>query len=145
MARTTQIGYLRQLGSTKRIGGSNPKGATAAVFLAGIQFTFDPTQASATTGAFLPKGAIPILSNVAIGGATGGASPTVDLGSAGDAAGFGNEIAADDNTDLQSTGGDMGAELTVDTEIFAGVGASAATGGSVTAVIYYIMSDDGKA
>ena len=44
-----------------------------------------------------------------------------------------------------ATGGLLGAELTVNTAIWAGVGASAATGGSVIVGVYYIMADDGKA
>jgi len=38
----------------------------------------------------------------------------------------------------------MGTALTADTVIQAGVGASAATGGTVTVGIYYIMVDDGN-
>lgn len=142
MSRTTYNGALRQTGSNFR--SANVDGATPAVFLAGIQFSQDPTAASAGTGKYLPKGAIPMGVQNIDGGATGGTNPTVDVGTSGDADGFANELDADGVTDIVSTTGALiGTELTVDTEIYAGVGASAATGGTVTLIVYYIMADDG--
>lgn len=138
MARTSLTGYTRQYGS-------NGKSATPAVFPAIIQFSFDPTAASASTGKTLPKGAIPLFVQNINGGATGGTTPTVDIGTGGDPDGFANELDADAMTGLINTGALLGIELAVDTVIFAGVGASAATGGTVLAAVYYIMADDGKA
>lgn len=137
MSRTSYTGYLRQYG--------NSKGASPAVLKACIQFTFDPTQASASTGVCLPKGAIPIAAQNINGGGTGGSSPTIDIGTSGDPDGFGNEMAADSTTVEVISGALIGVELTVDTEIFAGVGASASGGGSVLACVWYLMADDAKA
>ena len=52
---------------------------------------------------------------------------------------------ADSISAVSKTGTLIGVELTENTEIFAGVGASAATGGSVRGAIYYFMADDGAA
>ena len=41
------------------------------------------------------------------------------------------------------TGAELAVALTADTEIEAGVGASAATGGTFSALVSYIMPDDG--
>ncbi len=138
MARTSYVGYLRQYGSTKN--------ATPAVLMVGIQVPFDPTQASAGTGKILPKGAI-VMAVQSFGGATGGTNPTVDMGTAGDPDGWTNELDADvpNASGFSNNGILQGTVLTVDTEIFAGVGGSAATGGTVETVVYYIMEDDGKA
>jgi len=138
MARTSLTGYTRQYGS-------NAKTATPAVFLSIIQFSFDPTAATASTGKTLPKGAIPLFVQNINGGATGGTLPTVDVGTAGDADGLANELDADGVTGFINTGALLGVELAVDTLIFAGVGASAATGGTVFAAVYYMMADDGSA
>ena len=58
--------------------------------------------------------------------------------------GFADEAAANAYSGLLTTGSLMGTALTVDTVIQAGVGASAATGGTVTVGIFYIMVDDGN-
>ena len=137
MARTSHTGYLRQYGSAGKSGTPSP-------FICAVQFSFDPTAATASTGKTLPKGAIPIYVQ-SYGGATGGTNPTVDLGTAGASNGFGNEVDADDVSALIVGGSLNGVELTVDTLIFAGVGASAATGGTTTATVYYVMADDGSA
>ena len=142
MARTSNTGYNRQYGSNK--------GATPAVFPACIQFTFDPTQVSASVNKFLPAGGIPVGVQVITGGATGGASPTIDIGTQAASDGFGNELRADLVSDqvasIASGGGALiGVPLATNTEIFAGVGASAATGGSVLVGVYYIMADNGGA
>lgn len=135
MSESTLKGYWRQKGT---------KGATPAVGLLALTFSFDPTQSSAGVGKVLPKGAIPLSVANLNGGATGGTNPTVDIGTSGDSDGFSNELDADGATAPVITGALLGAELTEDTEIYAGVGASAATGGSVTAMINFIMADDGS-
>lgn len=137
MARTSTKGYIRQYGSNK--------GATPAVGLYAIQFSFDPTQASASVGKVLPKGAIPLFAQDLDGGATGGANPTVDIGISGTTNGFANELDADDPGGFEIGGSLLGIELTAETLIFAGVGSSAATGGTVKVAIWYMMADDGSA
>jgi len=137
MARTSHTGYMRQYGGTKS--------ATPATFLAVIQFDLDPTVASFNTGFILPKGSVPMFVQNMNGGATGGASPTIDVGTQADNDGLTDELAAEVRSGLVRSGDLIGTELTVDTPIFAGVGASAATGGSVRVGVYYIMADDGKA
>jgi len=137
--RTTTHGYWRQRG------GSNSKG-TPAVYEAFIKIAFDPTQVLAGTGAWLPKGAIP-TGVITLGGGTGGASPTVDVSLAGGAAGgLANEVVADTLSMTKLVAGaELGIELTADTQIEAGVGASAATGGTTTVLVSYLMADDGVA
>lgn len=137
MARTSTTGYIRQYG--------NNKSATPAVLPAVIQFSFDPTAASASVSKVLPIGAIPLFVQNIDGGATGGTNPTVDIGILGNTNGFADELDADAKGGLVSGGALMGVELTTDTTIQAGVGASAATGGTVTIGLYYIMADDGSA
>jgi hypothetical protein len=93
---------------------------------------------------WLPAGAIP-LGVTTLGGATGGVSPTIDVSLAGGAAGgLANELPADaaDAVEVQ-TGAELGAVLTADTQIEAGVGASAATGGIAGFLVSYIIVDDG--
>ena len=134
MPKSTIAGYWRQYGSTSA--------ATAAVFAAAIKIAFDPTQAAAASGATLPKGAIPIGVQ-SFGGATGGTNPTVDVGTSGDTDGFANELDADGVTAITATGALLGIELTADTAIHVGVGASAATGGTTTILVFYVMADSG--
>lgn len=131
MARTTSRSYLRHKGSSA---------ATPAVGLQGIEISFDPTQASASLGVTLPKGA-KVLRVDGFGGATGGTNPTVDIGTSTDSDAFAAEQDADAATSA-GTGASTFTELTEDTEVYGGVGASAATGGTFVGVIVYIMADD---
>jgi hypothetical protein len=133
---TTSKGYRR----TK-----HTKLSTPAVDVLALQVTQDPTAASAGTGKYLPKGCIPLWVSNVNGGATGGTSPTIDVGTSVDPDGFANELDADGVTAPVVTGALLGVELTADTEIYAGVGASAATGGSVILNVYYMFADDGRA
>lgn len=135
MSKTTFKSYVRQRGSAS---------ATPSVGFQVMQFSFDPTQASATTSKTLPKGATPLFAQNINGGATGGTSPTVNIGTSGDPDGFATGLDADGATGLITGGALLGTELTTDTEIYAGVGGSAATGGSVTAAVYFIMADAGE-
>lgn len=136
MASSTIKGYWRQ---------KPTKSATPSVGLLGIKFSFDPTQASATVSKTLPIGAIPLFVQNLDGGATGGTSPNVNVGTSGDANGYADGLDADNATGLTNTGLLLGTALTAETEIYAGVGSSAATGGTVNAVLYYMMSDSGDA
>jgi hypothetical protein len=141
--RSTFAGYIRQRGSSNP-SGAGRTGGTPGTFKCFVQVAFDPTAAAAGTGVYLPAGAVP-LGVTTLGGATGGASPTVDLQLAGGtAAGLANELDADTASAVEvQTGADLGVALTANTEIEAGVGASAATGGTTTALVSYIIADDG--
>lgn len=136
MAKTTLTGFQRWYGS-------NGKNATPSVPFQAIKISFDPTQVSADTGKVYPKGAIPLFA-ISFGGATGGTNPTVDIGTLAASDAFTQELPADAYS-APVPGTTSGVELTVDTPIFAGVGASAATGGTVTAIVVFTMSDDGSA
>lgn len=136
MAKSTITGYWRFYGGNKN--------ATPAVLNAALKLSFDPTQATAATGVILPKGAIPLAVR-GMSGSTGGTNPTIDVGISGNGDGFADNLVSDAVTGETVTGVLLGIELTVDTEIFAGVGASAATGGTTTVIVQYIMADDGSA
>jgi len=110
------------------------KSGVGAVLLA-TEVSFDPTQVSAGTGVILPKGAV-ITGITSLGGATGGTNPTVDIGTAGTSDLFGPELDAD-TPGIGTLGAGAYIALTADTEVFAGVGASAATGGTCVALIQY--------
>lgn len=112
---------------------------TAAIAVYALVIAFDPTAASAATSYVLPKGARVILVQ-SLGGATGGTNPTVDIGSAADPDGFANELDAD-GVSSTGSGALTGTTLSADTTVYAGVGASAATGGTTTVVIQFVMSD----
>lgn len=103
-----------------------------------LRASFDPTSAPQLSLGTLPKGAIP-LGVDSLGGATGGTNPTVDIGTAADNDGLANELDAD-GVAFNGTGALTGVELTTNTEIFGKVGASAATGGTTTVVVKYIMA-----
>ena len=117
------------------------RSASAGVPLLVAQIAFDPTAASAGTGFVLPKGAV-ITAMTSLGGSTGGTLPTVDIGVEGATDTIANELASD----VAGTAGTVGsagfAPLAANTEVWAGVGASAATGGTTTVVINYFIVDD---
>ena len=123
---------------------SGPKGDAYAGSVALVaEISFDPTAASASTGVTLPSGAI-ITDVVPDGGATGGASPTIDIGTSGTSDAYVAEGDADGRTSALAAGtlgAGAGVALTADTLVYAGVGASAATGGTVTAKIMYYRQD----
>ena len=119
------------------------KNATNSVLSASFQATFDPTSVTQILLGTLPAGAIP-LQVYSLGGATGGANPTVDIGTIADPDGFANELDAD-GVVFNGVGALTGIALTVDTPVYGTVGASAATGGATTVIINYVMVDDGSA
>lgn len=135
MARSTIRGFWRQRGTDT---------ATPSVALQYLQFSLDPTQASAATGMILPRGAIVVGVQNLNGGATGGTNPVVDIGTEADNDGFVDGLDADGITSPITTGALLGSALTADTEIYAGVGAAAATGGTVLVAVTFIMEDDGQ-
>ena len=150
MANTTFQGVVRSYG-----GGS--KGThTPGVMTQSVQISFDPTQSSATnvrigTSATsgetltLPAGAIPI-SLAVLGGATGGTNPTVDIGTSADPDGLFNEVDADTTGgDIVGAGGALAVAggLVADATVTGMKGSSAATGGTFTGILTYVMANNG--
>ena len=148
MATTTFQGIVRSYGGGIK-GTHTPTPVTQSV-----QVSFDPTAASATnvrirTSATsgetltLPAGAIPI-SFLTIGGAAGGSSPTVDIGSSGDPDGLFNEVDADSKGSLKGADGALvvAGGLAASITVTASVGASAATSGTFTGVLTYAMANN---
>ena len=97
--------------------------------------SIDPTAATAGTGFILPSGSVPTGIS-SLGGATGGTNPTIDVGTSGTSDLFANELDAD-TVGAGTVGAGGFIPLTVDTEVYAGVGASAATGGTTIFVLHY--------
>ena len=122
MATTTFTGVVR-----------SGKHLSAGVVSLNAVISFDPTKATHGTGFVLPKGAV-LTGIESLGGSTGGASPTVDVGIDGTPAYFADELEADAYTvgTLLKPG-----PLAEDTEVFVGVGTSAATGGETIISIQY--------
>lgn len=149
MANTTFQGVVRSYG-----GGS--KGThTPGVMTQSVQISFDPTETSATnvrigTSAssgetlVLPAGAIPV-SIMTIGGATGGTNPTVDIGTSADDDGLFNEVDADTKGSVKGADGALAVAggLAADATVTGKVGASAATGGTYTGILTYVMANNG--
>lgn len=135
MARTTFRNLIRNAGASRA--------SFAGVPVLVMRVSFDPTSATQILLGTLPAGAIP-LGVQSLGGATGGASPTVDIGTIASNAGIANEVDADTLTLTYTTGVLTGIPLTADTPIYGKVGASAATGGTTTVLINYIFADNGK-
>lgn len=150
MGKSTFQGLIRSHGGAAREDGVTPGVSTLAAVIA-----FNPTNASATavrigtsatSGAFftLPRGAIPI-SFVSLGGATGGASPTVDIGTAASPAGFFDEADADTKGVITGANGALvtGTGITAAVQVTGRVGASAAAGGTTVGIFNYTVFDDG--
>ncbi len=113
----------------------------AGSMLMALPVTLVPAAASASVSITLPSGAIP-LGFQHDGGATGGTNPTFDMGTAASSAIFINEGVADAAGFVGVNGTGANVALTTATTIYAGVGASAATGGSITGMFLYVMTDD---
>jgi len=148
MANTTFQGVVRSYGGGIK-GTHTPTPVTQSV-----QISFDPTESSATnvrvgTSAtsgqtlVLPAGAIPI-SIMTIGGATGGTNPTVDIGTSADDDGFFNEVDADTAGTLKGADGALAVAggLAADATVTGKVGSSAATGGTFTGILTYVMANN---
>ena len=149
MATTTFQGIVRSNG------GAGKGNATPSVVTLSEVISFDPTAASATavrigtsatTGEtfVLPEGAVPV-SFMTIGGATGGTNPTVDIGTSADDDGFFNEADADTKGSLKGADGALvvAGGITAAATVTGKVGASAATGGTITGVFTYTVVDNG--
>ena len=149
MATTTFQGIVRSNGGAGK-GNSTPSVVTLSEVI-----SFDPTAAAATNVRIgtssssgndfvLPAGAVPI-SFMTIGGATGGTNPTVDIGTSADDDGFFNEADADTKGALKGADGALvvaGGTTAIST-VTGKVGASAATGGTITGVFTYTVVDSG--
>ena len=149
MATTTFQGIVRSNG------GAGKGNATPSVVTLSEVISFDPTAASATAVRIgtssssgetfvLPTGAVPV-SFMTIGGATGGTNPTVDIGSSADPDGFFNEVDADTKGSLKGADGALvvAGGISAATTVTGNVGASAATGGTITGVFTYTVVDSG--
>tara|TARA_E500000318_G_scaffold46402_1_gene43746 strand:+ start:128 stop:583 length:456 start_codon:yes stop_codon:yes gene_type:complete len=149
MATTTFQGIVRSNGGAGK-GNSTPSVVTLSEVI-----SFDPTAAAATNVRIgtssssgetfvLPVGAVPV-SFMTIGGATGGTNPTVDIGTSADDDGFFNEVDADTKGSLKGADGALvvaGGTTAIST-VTGKVGASAATGGTITGVFTYTVVDSG--
>lgn len=160
MATTTFQGVVRSAG------GDGRKVVSPGSMMMSAPFHIaDPTAAATTrvtrsplddANLVLPANAV-VISITVDGSATGGASPTFDLGSEGyndgtsDPDALINEGAADGgkmvfNFASAEAGDSMAAPLSATQPVYitGGVGASAPTGGTITGIISYFVSDDGK-
>ena len=141
MATTTFQGKIRSLG-----GATREDGVTPATLVHSLHCTVDPTAASAGIGKYLPADSY-VINVIGAGGATGGTNPTIDVGTSADPVGFANELDADatftDAVQATTGGALLGVRNTAVTEVYAGVGASAATGGTTTFFIQYVVGDSG--
>ena len=149
MATTTFQGIVRSNG------GAGKGNATPSVVTLSEVISFDPTAGAATNVRIgsssssgetfvLPAGAVPV-SFMTIGGATGGTNPTVDIGTSADDDGFFNEVDADTKGALKGADGALvvaGGTTAIST-VTGKVGASAATGGTITGVFTYTVVDSG--
>ena len=143
-------------GVVRSYGGGTKGTHTPVPMTQSVQISFDPTATSATnvrigTSATsgetltLPAGAIP-LSLVVLGGATGGTNPTVDIGTSADPDGLFNEVDADTTgNDIVAANGALSVAggLAADATVTGIVGSSAATGGTFTGVLTYVMAEAG--
>ena len=142
-------------------GGDTTKTAYAGSMVMFAAFTFDPTQVSGTVknangqAIVLPVGAV--VTNISTsGGATGGTSPTIDMGftlyTTGTASpqNLLNETPADSKQSVNWAGATAGTSLgtvmsaTEFVYITGRAGSSAATGGTITGRIEYYVPTDGQ-
>lgn len=120
--------------------GGKKGGSTAISGVIGVaRGSFDPTSSTQVELFTLPAGAVPLMV-ASFGGATGGASPTVDIGTTGDDDGMANELDAD-GAAISNAGVLLNTQITADTTIYGKVGASAATGGTTEVAVFYVMED----
>jgi len=158
--KTTFASFLRSNGgdqSRVAYAGSVPMVAqfyvsNAAASTANVQVSSTDTRA-----VVLPENAI-VDMVLTVGAATGGSSPTIDLGIADydggstitDTDGLGDNLRSDINARQDLASGQAGTlidnqtKLTEKAVVTATVGDSAPTGGTLSGVIYYHIQDDGK-
>lgn len=137
------MGRVTRFPSGVAAGGAS-SGATSAGAIFAMRFAFDPTSASQVLLGTLPAGAVPI-DVIGYGGATGGTNPTVDIGTSGDNDGYANELDCDAAGVSAVAAAAIGAlkntQVTVPTAVYGKVGASAATGGTFSGAILYVIED----
>ena len=144
MARNTFSGYLRQHGHGRKGDGENP-GSTPAVVPSTVTFSFSPITDAGTgndSGVVLPKGARVLETIVAGADVDGGTSPTFNIGYTGAL----TELAANQAT-ANAAARLLAAKapLAANTPVLWGLGTgTAATAGTITATIVYVMDDDGS-
>jgi len=114
-------------------------GHTGSVVLA-LPISFDPAAAAADTGINLPASCI-VVGFAHDGGGTGGTNPTLIVGTSADTNGYITAAAADAAGLAGIDGALANTATTAATAIYAGVGTSAATGGTVTGNILYKFVD----
>lgn len=123
-------------------GGRGPNaGSYAGSVTLTAQGSFDPTATSQVALFTLPSGAIP-LATQSFGGATGGTNPTVNIGTSGDPDGIAAGLDADGTAFDGASGALIGTAFTTDTAVYGVVGGSAATGGTTSVAVWYVMEDE---
>jgi hypothetical protein len=157
--KTTFTGFVRSNGGDQdRItyAGSIPMVAQFYVANAAASTTDVQISSTNTDPVILPEGAI-VDMVLTVGAATGGSSPTIDLGVVDydggtdivDTDGLGDNFRSDINARQDVASGQAGTlvanqtKLTERAKVTATVGTSAPTGGTLSGVIYYHIQDDG--
>lgn len=129
--------------SVKLGGGDLRFTEASAVFY--MPYSFDPTSATAIILGYVPPNA-KIIDVVSFGGATGGTSPTINVGTTTTA----NELAAALRADVSrsamatntiASGANAVISAVTSSPIYGKVGASAATGGTAVGYVAYIVLD----
>jgi hypothetical protein len=163
MGKTTFTGIVRSNG------GDNKRETYAGSVQLAAQFYFDPTanagtdvqvSSTDTRKVVLPQNGV--VTGISFNGdATGGTSPTIDMGYTDfdggttfvDIDGLLNEADADAGAVVTVWGGDatagaslgdVGTPMSERVKIVGGKGSSAATGGTITGIIYYYVKDAGN-
>lgn len=125
------------------MGGSSSRASSAGV-IGALRFSFDPTSATQILLGYMPAGAVP-MDVIGYGGATGGTNPTVDIGTVASNAIFANELDADaagtSAVAAATIGTGKNTQLTALTPVYGKVGASAATGGTFSGAILFVIED----
>jgi len=157
--KTTFTGFVRSNGGDQdRITYAGSIPMVAQFYVANAAASTADVQISSTNTdpVILPEGAI-IDMVLTVGAATGGSSPTIDLGVVDydggtdivDIDGLANEARSDINARQDVASGQAGTlvanqtKLTERAKVTATVGTSAPTGGTLSGVIYYHIQDDG--
>ena len=134
MANTTFQGVVRSYGGGIK-GTHTPVPVTQSV-----QISFDPTATSATNvriGTSSSSGETLTL-------AAGGSSPTVDVGTSADPDGLFNEVDCDTKGTLKGADGALAVAggLAADATVTGMKGSSAATSGTFTGILTYVMANN---
>jgi predicted hotdog family 3-hydroxylacyl-ACP dehydratase len=146
MGKSTFQGYVRTYGGQDRSSGVTPGTLVASEVITFLSSTATATAVSvgATVNAnapfVLPAGAIP-LSFAVLSTSAGGATTTVNLGSAANSTGIANNLVTGARAVVALTGALVVASgLTANTTVVGSVGSTAGTG-NVTGVFTYTFAD----